>query len=220
MFTSVGVRFCSAGTKTLCRCPFQHLYISIRGTGAKDSTPKEEHRHGNVKIDAESQWFTHRTWAGRMWNCSPAESLESPCFKALTVLAQTQQNLEWAFWSFILNVEEVSSNHCSLSLLHKQSVAKQHSIGIFHLKGSNRSLQRLVYFLLPYMVSELFGIYDGHGSTSCTQQSQGRTAHQVRVILFFTSWHFAVFYPFAVCGNADEFLKVFSVILSSRDPFK
>lgn len=49
MFTDIRIQFCSTGTKTLCRCPFQHSYISIRGPGAKDSTPKKDRCHGKCQ---------------------------------------------------------------------------------------------------------------------------------------------------------------------------
>lgn len=49
MFTGVRIQFCSTGTRRLCRCPLQHLYISIRDPGAKDPTLKEDRCHGKYQ---------------------------------------------------------------------------------------------------------------------------------------------------------------------------
>lgn len=142
----------------------------------------------SIKTNAES------TWAGRVRNCSPSESLKKPCSKALTILAHTRLRAKSAL-GFLEFYPKGGRGFlkplfkCCKTGLPVTAVACE--VVIFFLKGSNQPFQRLVYFLLPRMMFELFGTYGGYRPTSYpTVIRQDSTS--VRVVLFFTSWHFAV----------------------------
>lgn len=138
-FTGVRVQFCSTGTKRLYRCPFQHSYVS-EALELRTQPQRRIVAMASVNIYTENKCFTLSTWSERMGSCNPAESLENPCCKALTVLTHARlrakfglsgvlssngmRKVEKVSSNGMRNLGNVSSNHC-LSII-KPTFQSQH----------------------------------------------------------------------------------------------